>query len=57
MTGLPWSGKCEEIDSKSYICLIGFLHLVCLLLRFLLMADFDAYLKCQERVSEAYQVL
>lgn len=23
--------------------------------RFLLMADFDAYLKCQERVSEAYQ--
>ena len=24
--------------------------------RFLLMADFDAYVKCQERVSEVFQV-
>ena len=28
----------------------------CLLGRFLLMADFDAYLKCQERVNEAFRV-
>ena len=28
----------------------------CFFCRFLLMADFDAYLKCQERVSEAFEV-